>query len=325
MNKRLKNWITIFKSLKNGKKGLLTYLNYLHNDNHSNHLKNGHKIINIHNNSWQNVFSNIVSKIQKRETEKILRGKGGRTASKYGQSITLNIPHILEDKNLKDIADKIVFEFYKQIHSKEKLFYKKGEWSKFKNDLLYYNVHQQPSGSKTQFNFILSEHIGDKKLDLSQKKYSYLFKTISSEILKEYGYDINNYTIQKTHKQNNNTKIYKQNKLDNLLDNVEKQKQTLKQQIEQINTNTNETIKKLEKRVSTYLLRMDTAIEEQNQDKFDKNKLLVDKNIEKLKQSLITTTKTDTVLASPNISQFEKIKKELEKSYNTSITPTLGR
>jgi len=70
---------------------------------------------------------------------------------------------------------------------------------------------------------------------------------------------------------------------------------------------------------------MDTAIEEQNQDKFDKNKLLVDKNIEKLKQSLITTTKTDTVLASPNISQFEKIKKELEKSYNTSITPTLGR
>ena len=217
MNNKLKNWITIFKSVKNGKKGLLTYLNYLNNDNHQNHLKSGHEIINF-GKDWKQIFSNIVSKVEQRDTQNLLSGKGGRRASKYGQSITLNIPYQIEEQYLEKIANKIILQFYKQIHKKEKLFKNNDSWKQFKNDLLFYNVHKQPEGSKTQFNFILSEYVGNKKLDLSKKKYSYLFKTVSNEVLKEFGIDNNNYTIKKQHKENSNTKIYKQNKLDTLIE-----------------------------------------------------------------------------------------------------------
>lgn len=265
MNGRLKNWITIFKSIKNGKKGLLTYLNYLNNDNHQNHLKSGHKIINF-NNNWQNIFSNIVSKIEDRETKKLLNGKGGRTATKFGQSVTLNIPYIIDEQKIKPIADKIILEFYKQIHKKEKLFSKKEEWTKFKNDLLYYNVHQQPNGSKTQFNFILSEYIGDKKLDLSKKKYSYLFKTVSNSILKEYGYDNNNYTIQNQHKQSKNTKIYKQNQLDSLIEDVEEQKQQYNFYLDRLKNIEDDT----DKTLKVYLNRLKNAAEDNDTPKIEK-------------------------------------------------------
>jgi len=296
LNNKLKNWVTIFKSIKNGKRGLLTYLNYLNNDNHSNHLKNGHKIINF-NKDWKNIYSNITTKVEQRDTQNLLNGKGGRRASKYAQSITLNIPYEIDTKDLEPIANKILLNFYKQIHKKEKLFKNNSSWKQFKNDFIFFNVHQQPNGSKTQFNFVLSEIIEDKKLDLSKKKYSYLFKTILNEVLKDFGIDNNNYTIKKQHKENSNTKIYKQNKLDTL---IEQNKEQYEDYIFLLNK-----LKALDldidKTIHIYKNRLEKSIIEQDKTKMEKLNNQIKKRLSKLKI---------------DISEFPK------KSTSINLTPT---
>lgn len=277
MNRKLKNWVSIFRSVKNGKKGLLTYFNYLSDNNHPNHQKSSHRIIDL-GIDWKHIFSNTVSKIEKRDTTNLLKGKGGRRSSKYGQSITLNIPYKIADKDLKTIADKIVFNFYKEIHKKEKLFKSNEDWKKFKNDYIFYNAHKQEEGSQTQFNFILCELIDDKKLDLSKKKYSYLFKTISNEVLKEHGIDHNNYTIEKKYKENSNTKLYKQNKLDILIDEVQEQKQQYNfylDRLKHIEADTDKTLK-------IYLNRLEKAVIEKDTPKVEKLENQIQHRIKKL-------------------------------------------
>jgi hypothetical protein len=255
MNRKLKNWVTIFRSVKNGKKGLLTYFNYLNDDNHINNQKSSHRIIDL-GVDWKRIFSNIASLIEQRDTKNLLNKKGGRRTSKYAQSITLNLPLKVEDKHLKQIADKIVFRFYKHINKQEKLFKSNEEWNSFKNDYIYYNVHKQDEGSQTQFNFILSEVVGNKKLDLSKKKYSYLFKTISNEVLKEFGIDNNRYIIEKKFKENKNTKLYKQNKLDTLISETEELKSDYNHIINQLKGLEEDT----DKTLKVYLNRLEKAV-----------------------------------------------------------------
>ncbi|MEA3513256.1 MAG: hypothetical protein U9R37_06615 [Campylobacterota bacterium] len=277
MNRKLKNWVTIFKTIKYGKKGLLTYFNYLNDNTHPNHQKQDHSIIDF-GMSWKQIFSNIVSKIEKRDTQNLLNGKGGRRSSKYGQSVTLNIPQQISDKDLKNIADKVIFNFYKQIHKKEKLFKDTKDWKQFKNDYIFYNVHKQNQGSQTQFNFILSEHINDKKLDLSKKQYSYLFKTISNEVLKDFGIDHNQYNIQNKFKENKNTKLYKQNKLDTLLNEVQEQKLQYNfylDRLKYIETDTDKTLK-------IYLNRLEKAVIENDNVKIEKLERQIKKRTQKL-------------------------------------------
>lgn len=277
MNRKLKNWVTIFKSIKYAKLGLLTYFHYLNDDNHPNHQKQDHTIVNF-GMDWKKIFSNIVSKIEKRDTQNLLNGKGGRKSSKYAQSVTLNIPLQIDDKDLKTIADKIVFNFYKQIHKKENLFATNEDWKKFKNDYIFYNVHKQTNGSQTQFNFILSEIINDKKLDLSKKRYSYLFKTISNEILKEHGIDHNQYTIQNKYKENSNTKLYKQNKLDTLISEVQEQKEQYNfylDRLKHIEADTDKTLK-------IYLNRLEKAVTNNDTPKIEKLERQIKKRTKKL-------------------------------------------
>jgi len=281
LNNKLKNWITIFKSIKNGKKGLLTYLNYLTNNNHQNHLKSGHKIINFKN-DWKKIYSNICSQIEKRDTVNLLNGKGGRRASKYGQSITLNIPYEINTKDLEPIINKILFRFYKQIHKKEKLFKNNDSWKQFKNNFIFYNVHKQPQGSKTQFNFVLSEIIEDKKLDLSKKKYSYLFKTVSNEVLKEFGIDNNNYNIKKQYKQHKNTKIYKENQLDTL---IEQNKDQYQDYIFLLNKLKSLDLD-IDKTIHIYKNRLEKSIIEQDKTKMEKLNNQIKKRLSKLKIEL---------------------------------------
>ena len=81
---------------------------------------------------------------------------------------------------------------------------------------------------------------------------------------------------------------------------------------------TNENLTKLQKRVDIYLNRMDTAIEEQNQEKFEKNKELIERNIEKIKEELQKDYLKQEI--KPDLlSIFDKIKIELEnKSYTNT-------
>ena len=82
----------------------------------------------------------------------------------------------------------------------------------------------------------------------------------------------------------------------------------------------NENLTKLQKRLDIYLNRMDTAIQEQDKIKFEKNKELVQSNIERIKNELIQKDYSKQEIK-PDLSIFEKIKLEMEnKSYINSIT-----
>ena len=105
---------------------------------------------------------------------------------------------------------------------------------------------------------------------------------------------------------------------------VEEQKEDLTHQISNMKNLfnlTNENLTKLQKRVDIYLNRMDTAIEEQNKDKFEKNKELVQSNIERIKNELIQKDYSKQEIKPDLLSIFDKIKIELEnKSYTNTNT-----
>ncbi|MCX6076570.1 MAG: hypothetical protein NTW78_06735 [Campylobacterales bacterium] len=144
----------------------------------------------------------------------------------------------------------------------------------------FYNIHKQNEGSKTQFNFVLTEYIKDIKIDLSKKKFSYLLKNIGIEVLRNKGYEINDYVIKTTKPPAKKKIPINKSKLD-------KQKDALNEYKSSIDTILEDLEEKVEKRVLIYLNRMDKALEENNQEKFDKNMELVNKNI----KDIILSTK----------------------------------
>ena len=201
--------------------------------------------------------------------------------------------------------------------------------NKYITNYILSTVHLQPN-SNNHINILIPNVFIDYnnnnqliRTNLGKKKISFSIKNnFNSIMLNHFNQNYLDYKIKEHTKKVSKNKV---SQYSHKLKQVEEQKQTLKEQIDNINTNTNESIKKLEKRVSIYLLRMDTAINEKDNSKFEKNKILVDKNIDKIKQELSTISTVETIQQEPNILQFEKIKKELNISYNNIIKPTLTR
>lgn len=100
MSRKLKNWITIAKTIKSGKNGLLTYLRYLTNNNHKNHIKDGHSIRNFQ--SMQKVFLNMCIPLEVAHTKQLLKGVGGKPPNKYGHSFTINFPFSFKDDKKRE-------------------------------------------------------------------------------------------------------------------------------------------------------------------------------------------------------------------------------
>jgi hypothetical protein len=319
----------------NNLKGLLSLYNYIYDikNTHSNHQHKGHQVVGFEKvNNRDKIlrnFANIQQKMDLNHSLKQGKKASGRKSS-YGSSILLSLPNEikLENKDYKKIRDLILIKLIDLISQEYNLNYSAEQRNKYITNYILSTVHLQPN-SNNHINILIPNVFIDYnnnnqliRANLGKKKISYSIKQNFNSIMKEhFNKNYLDYEIKQSKKNIVKNKV---SQYSHKLQQVEQQKQTLKQQIEQINRNTNESIKKIEKRVSTYLLRMDTAIEEQNKDKFDKNKLLVNKNIEKLKQSLSTVINTDETLTNPNLSKFENIKKELEKSYTIS-NPTLQR
>ena len=337
--RKLKNWTVIMKSIQskgdNNLKGLLSLYNYIYdiNNTHSNHQHKGHKVVGFekvdNRDKILKNFANIQQKMDLNHSLKQGKKASGRKSS-YGSSILLSLPNEiqLEDKDYKKIRNLILIKLVDLISKEYNLNYTVEQRNKYITNYILSTVHLQPN-SNNHINILIPNVFIDYnnknqfiRTNLGKKKISYSIKNnFNSIMLNHFNENYLNYKIKEHTKKISKNKV---SQYSHKLQQVEEQKQTLKQRIEQINTNTNESIKKIEKRVSTYLLRMNTAVNEQDKSKFEKNKILVDKNIDKIKQELATISIEESRQQEPNILQFEKIKKELEKSYTIS-NPTLQR
>jgi len=109
-------------------------------------------------------------------------------------------------------------------------------------------------------------------------------------VLKEFGIDNNNYTIKKQHKENSNTKIYKQNKLDTL---IEQNKEQYEEYIFLLNK-----LKALDldidKTIHIYKNRLEKSIIEQDKTKMEKLNNQIKKRLSKLKIDISEFPKKST-------------------------------
>jgi len=216
----LKNWTSVFKSISKKKGGLLNYLTYLTNNNHKNHKDSEHKIIDFGKKINQ-VYVNNLKVIDEMNYKKILEGKGGRPSNSFGVSVVLSLPYKIEEKEkLKVFAVKFLNQYYKDLCRIHNIEYSEKGFKKW-NSLVFFNVHLKNDGSKTQFNFTFPHYlfksekkiiknfiskeereiIKPVKIDMSKKKCSYLFKTLSNLHIKHvFGLDNEKYIKESSEK-----------------------------------------------------------------------------------------------------------------------------
>ena len=331
--RRLKNWTVIMKSIsqknKDNVKSFLNLYEYIYDlkNQHPNHnLKEFHKVIGFEDRHPQisKNFLNLQMKIDIEKNFLIGKKASGRKSS-YGKSILLSLPSSiqLEEKDYKRIRDLILIRLVNFISAEYKLNFDKSQRDKFINTYILSTAHLQNSNNHINIlvpNVFIDYNNENKliRVDLGKRKVSYFIKQSFNYIMLQYfNKNYLDYEI-KSHKETkkiNSQYTYK-------LKQVEEQKEDLTHHISNIKDLfdlTNENLSKLQKRVDIYLNRMNTAIEEQDKDKFDKNKELIEKNIEKIKLELQKDYSKQEI--KPDLSIFEKIKLEMEnKSYINSIT-----
>ena len=250
----------------------------------------------------------------------------GRKSS-YGKSILLSLPSSiqLEEKDYKRIRDLILIKLVNFISSEYKLNYDKSQRDRFINNYILSTAHLQNSNNHINIlvpNVFIDYNNENKliRVDLGKRKVSYFIKKSFNYIMLNYfNKNYLDYEI-KSHKETkklNSQYNYK-------LKQVEEQKEDLTHQISNMKNLfnlTNENLTKLQKRVDIYLNRMDTAIKEQDKIKFEKNKELVQSNIERIKNELIQKDYSKQEIKPDLLSIFDKIKIELEnKSYTNTNT-----
>ena len=332
--RRLKNWTVIMKSIsqknKDNVKSFLNLYEYIYDlkNQHPNHnLKEFHKVIGFEDRHPQisKNFLNLQMKIDIEKNFLIGKKASGRKSS-YGKSILLSLPSSiqLEEEDYKKIRDLILIKLVNFISSEYKLNYDKSQRDRFINNYILSTAHLQNSNNHINIlvpNVFIDYNNENKliRVDLGKRKVSYFIKKSFNYIMLNYfNKNYLDYEI-KSHKETkklNSQYNYK-------LKQVEEQKEDLTHQISNMKNLfnlTNENLTKLQKRVDIYLNRMDTAIEE-HKDKFEKNKELVQSNIERIKNELIQKDYSKQEIKPDLLSIFDKIKIELEnKSYTNTNT-----
>ena len=334
--RRLKNWTVIMKSIsqknKDNVKSFLNLYEYIYDlkNQHPNHnLKEFHKVVGFEDRHPQ-IFKNFASLQMKMNLQRSFqKGKkaSGRKSS-YGRSILLSLPSSiqLEEKDYKRIRDLILIRLVNFISAEYKLNYDKSQRDRFINNYILSTAHLQNSNNHINIlvpNVFIDYNNENKliRVDLGKRKVSYFIKKSFNYIMLNYfNKNYLDYEIQahahKISKKVNSQFNYK-------IKQLEEQKKDLTHQISNMKNLfnlTNENLTKLQKRVDIYLNRMDTAIQEQNKEKFEKNKELIEKNLEKIKEELQKDYSKQEI--KPDLlSIFDKIKIELEnKSYTNTNT-----
>ena len=333
--RRLKNWTVIMKSIsqknKDNVKSFLNLYEYIYDlkNQHPNHnLKEFHKVVGFEDRHPQisKNFLNLQMKIDIEKNFLIGKKASGRKSS-YGKSILLSLPSSiqLEEKDYKRIRDLILIRLVNFISAEYKLNYDKSQRDRFINNYILSTAHLQNSNNHINIlvpNVFINYNNENKliRVDLGKRRFSYFVKQSFNYIMLQYfnnnylDYEIQAHKISKKKNSQFNYKLIQ----------LEEQKKDLTHQISNMKNLfnlTNENLTKLQKRVDIYLNRMDTAIEEQNKDKFEKNKELVQSNIERIKNELIQKDYSKQEIKPDLLSIFDKIKIELEnKSYTNTNT-----
>jgi len=318
--RKLKNWYVEMSSIQNQMDGLLNLYRYIYDikNEHPNHnsKKSTHRVLPFEKYHTQ-IAKNFINLQMKMEVERsLLSGKkaSGRKAS-YGKSVMLSLPSGMslgDDTNYKKLRNLILIRLVEYISKQYKLNYTKEQRDRFITNYILSTAHLQDTNNHINIlvpNVFIDYNNNNKtiRVDLGKMGFSHhIKKSFNYVMLKYFNINYLDYKIQsqKTSKKPNSQYSHKLKQL--------------QEQIKDFTQNTTQTIGKLEKRVITYLNRMNTAIEEHNQEKFYKNKQLVEKNISKIKEELENINTLDT--PKMDISKFEKIKNELSKkdfsSYN---------
>lgn len=319
---------SISQKNKDNVKSFLNLYEYIYDlkNNHPNHnLKDQHKVLGFEKRHSQ-ISKNFLTLQMNMDLQRsLLQGKksSGRKSS-YGRSILLSLPNDikLKEDDYKRIRDLILIKLINFLSGEYGLNYSKEQRDRFITNYILSTVHIQNNNDHLNIlvpNVMIDFNNNNKliRVDLGKRKVSYFIKkSLNFIMLNYFNQNYLDYKIKshKETKKQNSQYTYK-------LKEVEQKKEDLQSQIKNMKylfENTNEDILKIQKRVDIYLNRMETSIQEKNETKFEKNKDLVLKNIEKLKSEMSKDiSKNET---KPDLSIFEKIKTELNnKSYNKGM------
>ena len=319
---------SISQKNKDNVKSFLNLYEYIYDlkNNHPNHkLKDQHKVLGFEKRHSQ-ISKNFLTLQMNMDLQRsLLQGKksSGRKSS-YGRSILLSLPKNikLKEDDYKRIRDLILIKLINFLSVEYGLNYSKEQRDKYITNYILSTIHIQNNNDHLNIlvpNVMIDFNNNNKliRVDLGKRKVSYFIKkSLNFIMLNYFNQNYLDYKIKshKETKKQNSQYTYK-------LKEVEEKKEDLQSQIKNMKylfENTNEDILKIQKRVDIYLNRMETSIQEKNETKFEKNKDLVLKNIEKLKSEMSKDiSKNET---KPDLSIFEKIKIELNnKSYNKGM------
>ena len=305
--KKLKNWFIGFKTIKGGAAGLINIADYIYNDKHKNHLKNGHEIVAFEPDRSEKILQNILHIQQSKENQTLIKRKGGRPAS-FGKSLLVSFPSEikLSDEAYKMFKDKIVDRLIKFISDNNNLNYTTEQVAYVKRSFVLSSVHKQKNNND-HLNIIIPNVYIDlnnskalKRVDLGKKMYSHFLKTMTNSLLLNMGHSYLDYQI-KLQRNNKNHK----NKLSYTIE----QLQEVFKEMDFLQ----DVSSKLEKRITIYMQRMQSAIEEKNEEKFETNLSLANKSYNKLKE-LVNEQHME------KLEKFEALKKNIIENKPTNFS-----
>ena len=327
--KKLKNWFVRFETIKGGASGVVNLSDYINDNKHNNHLKNGHEIISLDKHR-ETILRNHLSIQQRMDNLKMIRGTAGRKSS-FGKSLVISFPQDikLSDKQYKEINDIYISKIIEFISKENDLKYTKEQIKKYSNTFIQATLHKQAQ-SNDHINILLpnvfikyNENNQLKRVDLGKKKYSHFAKNLINKImLDNYKIDYLTYQVktQRTSKNRKNKIHHTQDKATEALNQSSKELEKLQDLFQEMDF-LKSVSEKLSKNINIYIGRMKTATEEANQEKFEKNLNLANKSYTKLK-SLVEEENLS------KLSKFEELKKSFEnkKSKSTNYpSPTRRR
>ncbi|WP_455756777.1 hypothetical protein [Sulfurimonas sp.] len=320
--KKLKNWFVSFDTIKSGATGLINSVDYIFDNEHQNHIKEGHQIIAYQSvSNSHKVLKNILQAQQSKDIEIKLARKGGRTAS-YGKNLLVSFPSEIKltDNEYKQIAEKLIYELIKFISIKNDLQYADEQIKYIQRSFILSSLHKQDNTRNDHINIVMGNVFLDlnnnrqlKRIDLGKKMYSQFLKNITNKVLLDYGQNYLDYQIKEQRKSRNrkNKLHHTIDKLNDLIDSSFEEMQQLQQVFKEMEF-LKGISKQLQKRTEVYLNRMSTALHEENIEKYKKNEALADKSYNKLSELVDIENRE-------KLSKFEELKKSIEEKRKNKL------
>ena len=321
---KLRNWFVSFDTIKGGATGLINSVDYIFDNNHDNHKKEGHEIVAYEGiKNSHTILKNILLQQQKKDVEVKLARKGGRTAS-FGKNLLVSFPSEIKltDSEYKQISNKLIYELINFISINNDLKYTDEQIKYIQRNFILSSLHRQDKKRNDHLNFVMGNVFLDlnndrklKRIDLGKKMYSQFLKNTTNRVLLEYGQNYLDYQIKSQRKARS-----RKNKLPHTIDKLNEVIDTSLQEVQELQKLFKEMSflqdisLKLKKRIDNYLNRMATALEENDTSKFNKNKILADKSYNKL-QELATSEEHKK-----KMSRFEELKKSIEAKQQNNST-----